>query len=146
MEVNTLLGTGQMSTYSTGNRQVKEYLGKDEFLNLLITQLRNQDPLSPIEDREFISQMAQFSTLEQTTNLNKSIMQMQAANLIGKKITASVADGNGVTYYVTGIAESARYYNGMSYVVVEGIDVALENIIDIEDASQLDGDDAFDKV
>ncbi|WP_352419603.1 flagellar hook capping FlgD N-terminal domain-containing protein [Proteiniborus sp.] len=52
-------------------------LGKDAFLKLLITQLRNQDPLNPMEDKEFIAQMAQFSTLEQMQELNKNVRASQ---------------------------------------------------------------------
>ena len=48
-------------------------LDKDAFLKLLVTQLQNQDPLSPMEDREFIAQMAQFSSLEQMQNLNDTM-------------------------------------------------------------------------
>lgn len=58
-----------------GAKQPKRNTGeldKDAFLQLLTTQLANQDPLSPMEDREFIAQLAQFSSLEQMTELNKT--------------------------------------------------------------------------
>ena len=54
----------------------KNDLDKDAFLRLLTTQLANQDPLNPIEDREFIAQLAQFSSLEQMQNLNKNVENM----------------------------------------------------------------------
>lgn len=54
-------------------------LDKDAFLKLLVTQLQNQDPLSPMEDREFIAQMAQFSSLEQMQNLNDTMKSSNKA-------------------------------------------------------------------
>ncbi|UCD94210.1 MAG: hypothetical protein JSU69_10665 [Candidatus Zixiibacteriota bacterium] len=81
-------------------------LGKDEFLQLLIAKMTHQDPLSPIDDEAFIADLAQFSSLEQLTNLNESInnslewdyLQMQTINntmatsLIGKGIKATFSN------------------------------------------------------
>ncbi|NEU29369.1 flagellar hook assembly protein FlgD [bacterium LRH843] len=77
-------------------KQNQGILGKDDFLKILITQLQNQDPSNPMDDREFIAQMAQFSSLEQMTNMNTAIQQfvnlqssqslVQHSELIGKQI------------------------------------------------------------
>jgi flagellar basal-body rod modification protein FlgD len=74
-------------------------LGKDDFLNLLITQLQNQDPLNPTDSVEFTAQLAQFSSLEQLGNVNENLVELknfqasinnsQAVSLIGKTITAN---------------------------------------------------------
>jgi len=83
-------------------------LGKDDFLKLLIMQLTHQDPSAPMNDREFISQMAQFSSLEQMTNMStefgklKNLLQLnQAVNLLGKKV--EVTEGSKV---VQGVVEA----------------------------------------
>jgi len=82
-------------------RASKNQLDKDDFLKILITQLTHQDPTKPMDDREFIAQMAQFSSLEQMTNMSKEFGKMQniiasnqAINLIGK--TVQVTDGEQV--------------------------------------------------
>jgi flagellar basal-body rod modification protein FlgD len=74
-------------------------LGKDDFLNLLITQLQNQDPLNPTDSTEFTAQLAQFSSLEQLNNVNTNLEQLQnfqasannsqAVSLLGKEITTN---------------------------------------------------------
>ena len=82
----------------------KTTLGKDDFLKLLVSQLKNQDPLNPMESTEFTAQLAQFSSLEQLTNMNKnldylllyqtSINNAQAVGFIGKTVKA---EGNSIT-------------------------------------------------
>ena len=63
-----------VSSYGASSNKPREFnnsLDKDAFLNLLVTQLRYQNPLQPMEDKEFIAQMAQFSSLEQAQNTNR---------------------------------------------------------------------------
>lgn len=75
MPNNNVQGIGNSNIYdpkATKNTH-NDNLDKDAFMKLLTTQLSNQDPLNPMEDREFIAQMAQFSSLEQMQNMNESM-------------------------------------------------------------------------
>lgn len=80
-------------------RETKNELGKDDFLQLLITQLTHQDPMDPLKNEDFIAQMAQFSSLEQMTNISKGIENLQqsqmvgAVSLIGKEVTSYNEEG-----------------------------------------------------
>jgi len=80
-------------------RGISQDLGKDDFLQLLITQLQHQDPTSPMDDKAFISQMAQFSSLEQMTNLSQEFAKISgmvsrgnALNLLGQEV--EILSGN----------------------------------------------------
>lgn len=82
----------------TQSRDPAQIMGKNDFLNLLVTQLQHQDPLNPAESTEFTAQLAQFSSLEQLSNINDNLKNMelfqtsvtnsQAVSYIGKEITA----------------------------------------------------------
>lgn len=68
-------------------------MGKDEFLRILVTQLQNQDPTAPMQDKEFIAQMAQFSSLEQITNMSASFQKLsgllassEASQVLGRTV------------------------------------------------------------
>lgn len=117
-------------------------LGKQDFLNLLMVQLRNQDPLNVQQDKEFIAQMAQFSTLEQTTNLNLAMENLagfqqltQGAALIGKEIEAQIpGDDDTEATTLTGIVEETRLVDGQIQLIVEGQTVEFKHILSIREA------------
>ena len=74
-------------------KKASQNLGKDDFIKILITQLTHQDPTAPMEDKEFISQMAQFSSLEQMTNMAKDFSRLadllsgtEASSALGKSV------------------------------------------------------------
>lgn len=81
-------------------RNPSSALGKDEFLKILMTQLQHQDPLSPMDDREFISQMATFSSLEQMMNMANSIDNLVQSQLISPVIQYSHMIGQEVSYEI----------------------------------------------
>lgn len=80
------------------SREPSPDLGKDEFLKILMTQLQNQDPTNPMDDSEFIGQMASFSSLEQMMNISKSIDTLVQSQLVSPVIKYSHMIGEEVTY------------------------------------------------
>ena len=114
MTVSTL-GTATTSGSSTSSSTsgATPSLGKDDFLKILVTQLQNQDPLNPTDSTQFVSQLAQFSALEQMTNVNTNLQTVQALdqsinnslapNFIGKTVLAKGSTFNiatGGTYNI----------------------------------------------
>ena len=97
--------------YGADTTAKNDVLGKDAFLKLLVTQLQNQDPLNPLDDKEFIAQLAQFSSLEQMTNISSGITSLtektaqqdmlSAVNYIGKEVTAEGSELTKGENYVT---------------------------------------------
>jgi flagellar basal-body rod modification protein FlgD len=115
-------------------------LGKNDFLNLLVTQLRYQDPLEPVDDKEFIAQLAQFSALEQMQNLNTTFSSAKAFSLLGKRITANTSnDDTKATRLVEGIVSSVRMSEGKVLLVVNGEDVPIEDVINVSEADTISG-------
>lgn len=124
------------TTYVTTSNSTKEYsdtLGKDAFLNLLVTQLRYQNPLEPMDDKEFISQMAQFSSLEQAQNTNKIAKTNSAYGMVGKIISASITSDTGDLKDVTGIVDSVRISGDEAYLVVDSKEIPYESVKEVTD-------------
>ena len=103
VELNRNVAELNARVRNENQRVPQQVMGRDEFLKLLLTQLANQDPTAPVEDREFIAQLAQFSSLEQMTNmasdfarLARMVQSSEAASALGRSV--EILDGNDVVY------------------------------------------------
>jgi flagellar basal-body rod modification protein FlgD len=115
------------------SHEEKSVMGKDDFLKILVTQLQNQDPLQPLQDREFIGQMTQFSTLEQITNLNKTFSDFkssqsnlsQYAQMINKEVSwlnPSTAESE------SGTVSAVTSKDGQFYYIVDNKQIRVDHV------------------
>ena len=109
-------------------------LGQDEFLKLLVVQMRNQDPLKPVSDTEFIAQMAQFSNLEQTKAMSSDIAQLrqssaftQATALMGKQVSLL----SGGSTFTKGIVTDLTVKDGEVSLIVNGKTYELGQVVSV---------------
>jgi flagellar basal-body rod modification protein FlgD len=120
-------GTGLYTT--TAARTPKQTMDGEVFMNLLVTQLRNQDPSSPMDTNEMISQTTQLAMMEQMTDLtntnqeNFSLqMRSAAAALLGQTASYADADGNAAS----GVVSAVSYAGAVPMVTIGGTEVALD--------------------
>lgn len=110
-----------VSDAQSASRKINSGMDKDAFLKLLVVQMQNQDPMSPMQDTEFIAQMAQFSALEQMQQLNENALAERAQSLLHKDVMATAvlgSDGNLQYMQVYGTAESVLNVNGTQYLQI----------------------------
>ncbi len=125
------------SSETLGDQKVRgsSELGKDAFLQLLVCQMQNQDPLEPSNDTEFVSQLAQFSSLEQLQNLSGESEKSQAFSLVGQYVTFEIKDTNGKTTYPEGVVDYVSMVGSKIKLSVNGTlyDYSdLQSVVDTE--------------
>jgi flagellar basal-body rod modification protein FlgD len=127
-------------------------LGKDAFLKLLVTQLQNQDPINPTSNEQFVAQLAQFSTLEETQAVNENLVALallQQGNALMDQLTNSSAlIGKGVRYThpttlesVQGVVDSVKIEDGAAVLRIDGLDVPLTSVTEVTGAPGDGSDD-----
>lgn len=111
---------------TAGARGDASFLGKDDFLKLLIGQMQNQDPLNPTDGAEYMGQMTQFSILEQITNLGQTTQaaasneyDSQAISLIGQTVSYLARDGENLRTF-SGRVESVTFTSGGPQLTIDG--------------------------
>lgn len=123
---NGTTSTGSSTSSTSQDASITSQLGPSAFLQLLTTQLSNQDPLNPMDDTQSVSQLAQFSALQASDNLQSSFANfqsnfavLQSANLVGKSVTVNSTDANNNTSTMTGSVAYVTVVNGAPQIVLE---------------------------
>lgn len=116
----------------SSDRAVGGELGKDEFLQLLVCQMKNQDPLEPEKDTQFIAQLAQFSALEQMQNLNETAVNSQAFGLVGKAVVLNTKSTNGSITEVQGVVDYIAVKNGTAQLSVNGQLYSIDDLVEVK--------------
>jgi flagellar basal-body rod modification protein FlgD len=112
-------------------RSPAKTLGQEDFLKLLITQLANQDPMSPMKDMEFIGQMAQFTSLEQSKFMQQDMASLRASSMLGATVTVN-DKANRDTGQTTGVVDQVLMENGVPKLYVNGSRFLLSDVVSIK--------------
>lgn len=112
-------------------------LGKESFLQLLVCQMENQDPLQPTTDTEWVSQLATYSQLEQMQNMNLSLTNTQAFNLVGQEVILNTTTEQGETKSVSGAVDYVTVKGGKAYLSVEGNLYPMDDLVSVIDYEYL---------
>jgi flagellar basal-body rod modification protein FlgD len=120
----------QASTDSASGPQ--QQLSQNDFLQLLVAQMENQDPLQPQSDTQMAAQMAQFTSLSQTSAMSSSLSMMQASSLIGATVTVQQPNSNNTA---SGVVQSVRMgsqsSDGTPQIVINGMAYDLSQVLSV---------------
>lgn len=108
-------------------------MDKDAFLQLLVAQMKYQDPLEPTSNTEYISQYATFSQVEQMQNMAATMELSRASSMVGKLVEVSTTDSNGETKTIQGTVEYVTYENNKAYVSIEGTLYSADDVTSVID-------------
>lgn len=127
MEISDITSITSMTSTQISKEDSNE-LGKQEFMQLLVEQLKYQDPLSPMDNQDYIAQLAQFSIVEGIDNLSASSYKSMAFSLMGKSVIAEA------TYNESGMLENIT--GTVDKIIYSGSDVLLgigDNTVNLDD-------------
>ncbi len=129
--------TATTTTSETKNTRGSSELGQDAFLQLLVCQMQNQDPLEPTSNTEWISQMATFSQLEELQALSKTTENSQIFSLVGKNVMVSTEDASGNTQLKSGIVDFISLSGGVAKFSVNGALYSIDELYSVVDNEYL---------
>ena len=108
-------------------------MDKDAFLQLLVAQMKYQDPLQPTSNTEYISQYATFSQVEQMQNMSATMELSRASSMVGQLVEIQSTDSNGETKSLQGKVDYVSYENNKAYVSIDGVLYSADDVVAVVD-------------
>ena len=113
-------------------------LGKDDFLQLLVAQMKYQDPMEPTSNTEYIQQYATYSELEQMMNMSETMDLQRASGLVGQMVHVEFTTDAGIEKSVEGIVDYVYYESGTPFVSINGELYKAEDVTSVYDATYVE--------
>lgn len=141
VENGKVVETSSESSLKKAKKSSENGMDKEAFLQLLVAQMKYQDPLEPTSNTEFVSQYAQFSQVEQLQNMSSNMELQRASSLVGQQVRIKTTNTSGDTNYVEGKVDYVAYENGKAYVSIEGNKYSIDDLDVVADAEYLEAVD-----
>lgn len=141
IENGKVVETSSESSLKKAKKSSENGMDKEAFLQLLVAQMKYQDPLEPTSNTEFVSQYAQFSQVEQLQNMSSNMELQRASSLVGQQVRVKTTDTSGDTNYVEGKVDYVAYEGGKAYVSIEGNKYSIDDLDVVADAEYLNAVD-----
>lgn len=160
-EIQSMENQTTWNTSNSATQTTTETSDKDMFLNLMLQQMKNQDPTQPMENQEWLSQLAQYSSLEQMTQMNEGLQNLaesldalssgvaqnsgvsQTLSLIGKEVDV-VADPENPDEIITGTVTEATFIDGEGQIKVNGKYYSIGYVQNVREPGTSSGDTTAD--
>ncbi len=139
IEASVVNGTMQYTATesSSSSSESSNSLDKDAFLQLLVAQMQYQDPLEPMDNTEYVSQLATFSQVEELQNIQSAVSNSQAAALLGKQVIIETTNSAGVSSQVSGYVDYIQEENGEMKLGIDGNLYSMSDLYTVIDTDYL---------
>jgi len=127
MQVNSVTSTVDALNSADSLSGSSQILSQKDFLQLLVTQMQNQNPLDPQTDTQMAAEMAQFTSLQQTSAMSSSLAMMQADSLLGSTVDLQI-DSQTLT---SGVVQAVIMQNGAPHIIVNGVPYDLSQVLSV---------------
>ena len=138
VENGKIVETASQTSVSKAAKSKSNGMDKEAFLQLLVAQMKYQDPLEPTSNTEYIAQYAQFSQVEQMQNMSNSMDLQRASSLVGKEVYIKTTTSSGDTKLVQGRVDYVSYENNKAYLYINEQKYSIEDLDSVVDADYLD--------